>query len=479
MATSRLGQATSTLGSMRLGNLGSPAPQSVNDTLTLSDSATESHVIVVSVSDTLSLVSAASADAADQRQVTDTLSLVDTADNFKIVTESVSSSLALTDSASATHVAVVSIVDTLSLVDLAHETPETLSVHDTLSLVDSAVFTPTRNVADTLSLNETIRVVHAFGETVTDTLSLVSTAVGTGGDVQIVHDSLALVDTVFENGPWYESVSSVISLIDTVSFDQALINISVNDPLSISQFVSLGRTEIVSDIISLTDTASHSVISIADTLTIVDMVSVQHNVIVTDGNPFGGILQHNIFSHTVHVNQVTTHTASTTISLADSVAAWVESAQDCVYAPFIGATADLDVVTPPPTQPTLTGGTLTLTWPFVSPSLTVVLRNPEYDNKFQYQPTRINRETRGGTLIIFADPVWPKLKKLEFTVTYLQGIQMQNLQAFLLASIGQSIGLRDWEGQQWEGVILNPDAEISNAQRGNWSIGLQFEGVLT
>lgn len=479
MATSRLGQATSTLGSMRLGNLGSPAPQSVNDTLTLSDSATESHVIVVSVSDTLSLVSSSSADAADQRQVTDTLALVDTADDFKIVSESVSSILSLSDAASASHVAVISISDTLSLVDLAHETPETLSVHDTLSIVDTAVVTPVVVVVDTLALTWTINVVHAFGASVTDTLSLVDVAVGTGGDVQIVHDSLVLVQSATETGPWYADAADVLNLIQSVSFDQALINITVNDPLSIFDSASLGRDEIVSDVMTITDTASHSVLYVTDTLTMVDHVSIEHDIIVSDGNPFGGILQHNIFSHTVFVNQITSYTASTEIELGQSVAAWVESPQDCTYAPFIGATADLDVVVPPATQPTLTSGTLTLTWPFVSPSLTVILKNPEYDNKFQYQPTRINRETRGGSLIIFADPVWPKLKKLEFTVTYLQGIQMQNLQAFLLASIGQTIGLLDWEGQQWKGIILNPDAEISNPQRGNWSIGLQFEGVLT
>ena len=398
MATARLGQATTTLGSIRLSFL-------------------DSNIHTVSASNTLGLT--------------------DTALSNQFLNVSASNALALSDFPIADdHLYVF---DTLALTDAT--TILTYAVHTTISLADAASFSR-------ISLASASHV-----------LSLVDSAIGVGGNTQ--------------------PVASVLTLTDLVTFDHSLINISINDTLSLSDQAQLGRTFAVSDTLVLTDSASHSVFFVTDTLALVDTATVTRNVVVSDGNPFGGILQHNIFSHTVLVNQVSTHTASTVMELGQSVGVWVESAQDCTYAPTIGVTADLDVVTPPPTQPPLTSGTLTLTWPFVSPTMTVVLRNPEYDNKFQYQPTRINRETRGGTLIIFSDPVWPKLKKLEFTVTYLQGIQMQNLQAFLLASIGQTIGLLDWEGQQWEGVILNPDAEISNAQRGNWSIGLQFEGVLT
>ena len=50
----------------------------------------------------------------------------------------------------------------------------------------------------------------------------------------------------------------------------------------------------------------------------------------------------------------------------------------------------------------------------------VTLRAPNLGNKDRLSFNRIVRETRGGTLIVFADPIWPKLETLVLTFSGLQ-----------------------------------------------------------
>ena len=46
------------------------------------------------------------------------------------------------------------------------------------------------------------------------------------------------------------------------------------------------------------------------------------------------------------------------------------------------------------------------------PTDNVVLRAPDFGNKDRLGFNRVLRETRGGTLIVFADPEWPKTQTL-------------------------------------------------------------------
>jgi alkyl hydroperoxide reductase subunit AhpC len=121
---------------------------------------------------------------------------------------------------------------------------------------------------------------------------------------------------------------------------------------------------------------------------------------------------------------------------------------------------------------------LTLTYPFVSPTRTVVLRNPQFGNVDRLAFDRINRETRGGTLIMFADATWPKQQTMNVTLTALNRQQKENLLDFLSTSVGQDIGLLDHENRLWKGIVLTPDATINNDSRGGYTITLEFEGVL-
>ena len=147
------------------------------------------------------------------------------------------------------------------------------------------------------------------------------------------------------------------------------------------------------------------------------------------------------------------------------------------YQPQLGFTTDTTVEVPEGTAPTLGNGTLTLTFPFTLPTTTLVLRNPEFTNKDSLNFNRINRTTRGGTLVVYADPIWPKTQTLGFEVHCLKRAQADELIEFFGDSLGLEIGLLDHEGRQWRGIITNPDTPIINPERGDYSVSFYFEGV--
>jgi len=118
-----------------------------------------------------------------------------------------------------------------------------------------------------------------------------------------------------------------------------------------------------------------------------------------------------------------------------------------------------------------------LYWPVNVPTMTVTLRGPKLDNKDRLRFQRINRETRGGTLIVFADPIWPKVQQLTLEFVSLEEDEAQSLLMFIRATLGKEVGLRDWENRHWAGVIVSPDEPIIRNGRHNISTALEFEGV--
>jgi len=418
MATSRLGQVDSVLGTMRLGTLGGNL---VTDTLSISEIVTTS-IESLSASSVITITDTATTQLVSQPSVTDTLVITDAANNGELIL-----------------------------------------VHEVLAFTEVVSRNPTPSTADMLAIVEVIKAAHIVVESVTDTLTISEVITQSGGNIASIVDTLGIFDVA----------SAHISTV----------NLSVSDELFITEIVTRAQpTQDLGDIITIVDTASHTTPdNITDNLAVID-VAISGRV-VTDGgigyDGFHGFFDQMFLVETVYLNQVVTLPTADILAIGESISPFIENPQDCTYAMQVGVTALPSVVLPPTVDPTPLGSaTLTLTYPAVSPVTTVVLKNPDFENKFQYQVNRINRTSRGGQLIVFQDPIWPKLQKLEFTITYLQGIQMQDLQAFLLASIGQTIGLLDWENQQWQGIILNPDAEISNPQRSNWSVALQFQGVL-
>jgi hypothetical protein len=171
-------------------------------------------------------------------------------------------------------------------------------------------------------------------------------------------------------------------------------------------------------------------------------------------------------------------TGTNTLALAQAVTYEIDN--NCIeknYTPFVGAGSG-EYTPPSTTTPTLSSDTLTLTYPYVSPTTTLILRNPAFSNKDRLIFNRINRVTRGGTLIVFADPQWPKQQRLTLQLDALRPQQILDLIDFLEESLGKEIGLLDWEGRQWKGLILNPDTDLVQPAREDRSVVIDFEGEL-
>ena len=150
------------------------------------------------------------------------------------------------------------------------------------------------------------------------------------------------------------------------------------------------------------------------------------------------------------------------------------------YTPFQGEyTTRLDV-TPPYTA--LTSPRTSATDRFVLYTIgratEIVLRAPELDNRDRNAYTRVNNETRGGKLIVYSDPIWPKVRTLALTIIGLTESEVDDLQTFLQDTVGQLIGLEDWEGNEWQGFITHPDEVATQDGKNRWTVSFEFEGEM-
>lgn len=133
------------------------------------------------------------------------------------------------------------------------------------------------------------------------------------------------------------------------------------------------------------------------------------------------------------------------------------------------------------TPPTLVArSTIVLTWPYVSPTLTLTIRNPEFRNTHRSVRKRIYRTTRGGTIKAYRNTTWPVTEELQYEFKGLSEASKVALVTFLKSSLGQEIGLLDFETRQWRGIIVQPDSEISQQfELCGYGFTLNFDGSLS
>lgn len=151
------------------------------------------------------------------------------------------------------------------------------------------------------------------------------------------------------------------------------------------------------------------------------------------------------------------------------------------YSPIIGEGAAGSPTPPPatlasPADPNFKQG-IKLLYPADSPTDTVTLtRSMNLGDTDRLAFDRINRETRGGTLIVFADPIWPKIETLLFTVSAVRKADAANVLRFIRAYLGLEIGLLTHEGRLWKGVVTNPQDAVIQDRRDSFTISIEFQG---
>ena len=481
--------ARSTLSTLSLGDqavVSHVASQAATDTLAIADQAQSARIYIVNATDSLSLHEDAigpsgksvtdlltiSQSATVQKiaspQATDLIVVADTAAGFNpVIHAGATDMLSLADTAAGSNPVIqAGATDVLSLVDTAagHDTSQHLDVIDQIPVQDSTAVWQQKHWS--LQVTDAIGIADAANEIG----PIYAGAVDVLQTSDQVWDSTNNVSRTVYTG-LQDSNSEVIwhsaqSVTDRLSFGESIqvgvirstaIALAATDALSLSDAAVKSPSPDVVDAIELGDMALVAVgRPTTDPLTIGDRASV---VVVRLLSAEDNIVIEQSFSYTLPFGLVKRD-----------------------YRPFIGAgTAG----NPTPPAATLAGpnlaapGTFTLVYPSTGTATdTLVLRDPEFGNKDRLQFNRICRETRGGTLIVYADPMWPKTETLVLTFSALTPTQAEALLEFMLNYIGQEIGLWDWEGHYWVGIITNPNDPVVEDSKYSFTAGLEFEGQL-
>jgi hypothetical protein len=287
-------------------------------------------------------------------------------------------------------------------------------------------------------------------------------------DTKFVEHDLGLVQTVDIIFPVKPDVIQVLSLTQHTSTPY---HFWVEDIMSLTQFVPTPLTP----------------------------QFVEHTMNLVQDSPIG--LFEDVITFTQSVAFSFSLTASNVMDMTDNLvlqADWVRDAEHAniighaltwyedtpcgrkQYSPFQGEnTIPLDVSPPSDNlqDPQGDTGNFSLYQPYLGvPSSEVILRKPEMDNRDRNAYTRVNHETRGGKIIVYADPTWPTVRTLAVTIIGLTETQVDELQSFMQDTLGQEIGLTDWEGRLWKGFIPNPNEPATQDGRNMWTVSFEFQG---
>lgn len=145
------------------------------------------------------------------------------------------------------------------------------------------------------------------------------------------------------------------------------------------------------------------------------------------------------------------------------------------YSPFAGG--DSPIIRP--VAPALNRKTDVEFFSPVGPSCTatqsMILRTPNFGDRDRNQYTRINRESRGGSLTIFRDPKWPAIRSLVMDFSGVKDSEVDGVISFLEVTLGTEIAFRDWNSRVWYGLIVNPDSAITRTGVNRNDISLEME----
>ena len=450
-----------------------------NDTLALTDEAT--YIFVRLISDTLVLTDEASYIGVFGRRVWET-------------------TLVLTDEAHLEREIDVSATDTISL---AEEASLIFEASDTLSLGDSATADYCRIASDELLLIELVEVTRDRRE-VSDELVLTDAAT-----VNVVRN-VAAYDFVaaFTERAWpgfhrviaSDKLQTSYTEYDPSTYEETIVYVGLQDlavasviyaaPKEVEDHLSFGEQAVcikiradaiaanASDSFSLTEKVYTNLLAgTIDSVVLSDAAEVVASKLLTDG-----LVLSDEANFSINRNNLS---ASDALELGETVL-WYNRLEDFlyVYHPFVGeGSGDL----PDPPDEELEGPISGITDPFilVYPVTgpfddTLVLRAPNLGNRDRLQMNRISRETRGGTLIVYADPMWPKVQTLVLDFSGLTWAEASGLHLFMDDYLGLEIGLMDWEHRFWRGIITKLDNPVVQDGKGcRYSVGFEFEGELT
>jgi hypothetical protein len=449
-----------------------------------------------------------------KRRRTETLSLTDSASRLRAKAKLASDSLTLSEKAVLLHPA----KDSLVLGEAANVN-KTRYASDTLALTELAEC-QTNHVSsndDLLTLDESVSVGFIRAVRAMDNVALTLKETRVWPGMRRVSASDLLQDVHIDYDPiTYEEIITYIGLDESASapkvpgapyiakddglrylydYASALKLGPGEKPVSASDFLDLSElvqkmlaTDLngdeVQDTIVMSDAAIavHQAAPVIKTGSASDVLTLDEDLDISSSRSLAETL---VLSESGATTVVRNNLgASDTIELGEAVL-YYNALEDYlwVYHPFVGAGPSTNP-TPPPTElegpiPGITDA-FKLLYPSVGPFTdTLVLRAPNLGNKDRLQMSRVSRETRGGTLIVFADPIWPKVQTLVLNFSGLTWAEAKGLHTFMDAHLGMEIGMLDWEHRFWRGVLTKLDDPIVQDGPGcKYSVGFEFEGEM-
>lgn len=276
-----------------------------------------------------------------------------------------------------------------------------------------------------------------FDRPVSEALSILESATFTQTQDRAVSEALSLVEANIVHKGFYENVSEALSLTERVGriYDQ-----TVSESLSLVETAGKLPLNTVSETITLSEDVTFTVSSgLSESLVLVESA--------TRSGTF---------------SRATTES----LNLREDVLFDVKG-QTCV-----------ETYTPSPTLG-IAGNTV-LSFPYISPTITVTLRNPKFGNVQRQDTSRILRQTRGGEQITAREDTWILFTYLQFDFEALSKAVAVELISLLEASAGDEIKLVDHENRTWRGqIVSDPNDIVENFDDDcQYSASFQFEGVL-
>lgn len=301
----------------------------------------------------------------------------------------------------------------------------------------------------------------------------------TSGLLQDVSSVMSLQQAIVSQSPIYQFMSSPMHILSDVGQPAQIRNLSLESEMLLTDWAGRGYDVDVVTTMSM----------VQDMYRLQTPFSTMNLVQTVDYGKTKGLEVSNMdLDQTVLLNGDWTRPVTQTLGIGHALTYYVsDPCSTKSYTPYIGENTISGSPTPPdaslPFAPGLPDGErFQLLYPGLGEATdTVELRAPNLDNKERLSFTRINRETRGGRLIVFADPTWPQVNTLVLSFSGLSKAEIDSLQTFMAAHLGEEIGLIDWEGHQWVGVITSPTERAVQDGKGcdgRWTIGLEFEGVM-
>jgi hypothetical protein len=383
------------------------------------------------------------------------------------------------------------------------------SASNNMTLVGVATgFVETQHVADTLSMTHNAVATREFTVGASNTMNLTSLGGRVRSGSLTSNLTLAHITAFFNLVDDRKPAGNELNLIQTVTtlssleVDQDLgliqsvdiifpIKPFLTSTMGLSQFTSTPHRAFLTDTMTLLGTLATPLATqvitqnldlvqdtpignVLDTITFVQQVSFGFSQHITQNLGVTDLLHlQGIWVRSVEHDNILGHAFT-----------WLEDTP-CgrkQYTPFQGENTIVSDVAPPSNvlqDPQGDTQNFSIYQPYLGiPLLKVEMRKPELDNRDRNAYTRINQETRGGKLIVYADPDWPKVRTLAVTVVGLTETKVDDLHTFMQATVGEEIGLTDWEGRLWKGFITNPNEAATQDGRDMWTVTFEFQGEM-